>query len=284
MIINDTYHFYKRYWQDLLSFKVFKKIGIYTWYKKKLLSDKPLSIVIEFPKCGRTWLRFMIHQAEALKYNVPLINTMHEVWYREYGLPRVGYIHGFKPEYSMQDYHHEVQTGTTRRDGYIFIVRDPKRVMISYYHQCCYREGFYKGSFANFLRDKDYGISKFIEYIDYYYPRIKQVKHFILRYEDLSMNPELYLKGVLEFVDLSLSEQQIKQIVKNSNFSNMKQIEKTNRFRVGWLAPSTKVDSNSYKVRTGGKDHLEDYYTQDDLIYLHEIVRKSGSLRKLGYE
>ena len=89
---------------------------------------------IEYPKCGRTWLRYMLCQAQAVKYDIPLRNCMHDICYKELDLPRIYYVHGVNPLKSFGEYsyrRHLNQVGKPK--GVIFQVRQPERVMLSYY-------------------------------------------------------------------------------------------------------------------------------------------------------
>ena len=42
----------------------------------KVMGGIPWHVLLEHPKCGRTWLRYMINLAEASHYNVPLRYTL----------------------------------------------------------------------------------------------------------------------------------------------------------------------------------------------------------------
>ena len=254
-----------------------------SYYKNRLLGDKDQYIVIEHPKCGRTWLRYMIHQAESLKYNLPFINSMNEVYYDQYSLPRVNYIHGFKPGLTLNDYHHVISNNSPRKKGYIFLIRQPERVMISYYFQKKSREHDFEGSIKEFIRNPYFGITFFVEYVNFYMEHLKRVNHLVIKYEDLQNDTFKIFNTILDFVKLALPANSITEIIENSTFQKMKEIEMKNIFNIYWLKPGDKNDPSSFKIRSGSSDNIFDFFDEDDLQYMYSIYSKSHYFSKLGY-
>jgi len=243
---------------------------------------------IEYPKCGRTWLRYMLCQAQAMHFDIPLKNSIYDVSYPEYNLPLVYYVHGFDPfkgfdEFAYRHYLNKV----IRPAGVIFQVRRPERVMVSYYFQCRYRNSA-KSKMApervdEFVRDPNFGIQKYVEYVEYYYQSIQGCNHLVVRYEDLINNTASQLGEVLNFLSIPLQESQVNDIVLNSAKEKMREIEEQQLYKVGWLSSSQKGDENRFKVRSVKKELPEDYFDDESLQYMREVYGQSQVFQKLGY-
>lgn len=271
------YHTLKRSWH---LFKTVWPKRIESWAKARAFTDQPRYILLEFPKCGRTWLRYMIRQAEAHRYGIPLQNTMLGVWYPRHALPRVAFTHGFRPDRLLSESHFTISPATPRRKGIIFLVRDPARVMVSYYHHMVYRERVFTGTIGDFIRHPHYGIAKFVEFVDFYYPRVLEAPHLIIRYEDLRADTHGVMGKVLEFCELDMDPDALDRIVANSSFEKMKALEAHGPFRG---LRRTSADSRSAKLRSGGADNLDELFSSDDLAHLKAAVTASPGLTSLGY-
>lgn len=104
-VFRTAYHHYRFYLHLLAIYPLFWRPKnrwiartqkyIHGALRERLLRNNGRYLLIEHPKCGRTWLRYMIHQAEAKSYDIPLRNMMYEIWYPKYCLPRVDYGHRF---------------------------------------------------------------------------------------------------------------------------------------------------------------------------------------------
>ncbi len=238
---------------------------------------------IEFPKYGRTWLRYMVCQAIASKYQLPLKNMIFDICYPNLSLPRLYFVHGMRPEKNFQEYSYKPFLNKVRRPkGVIFQIRHPERVMESYYYQCLFRQKNTEinDNFKKFLRDPNFGIKKYAEYIDYYIPKIKETKHLIIKYENMVKNPEKILKTVLDFIEINLEEKEIKKIVQNSTKEKMREIEKNKVYNIGWLKPAQKNNFNSYKIRTLDKGSASELLDKEDKKFIKEICRECQHLKK----
>ncbi len=288
MPCNNLNHFVKLCLKRSLDrFNLYKKSPLFI---NQILRDRDYYTVLEFPKCGRTWLRYMINQAESIKYDIPLINTMNDVQYPESKLPRVFYVHGFSPEFSLKDKHYKkLFNKYFGPNSVIFMVRNPIRVMISYYHQCVYRNHIYNGPINDFIRDPNYGIEKYVEYIEFYMKNLAFVKnqngtkYKIIKYEDLQMNTFDILKQVLMFVDLDLDDKSISCIVENSTFKKMQEIERMNKFKVPWISQFDHNDNRTAKVRNGSNEEVTSYFSKSDLDFINSKYINCKYFTELGY-
>lgn len=242
-------------------------------------------LLLEYPKCGRTWLRFMINQAEARVAGIPLVNTLHGVNYAEFDLPRVRYVHGFRLGTPLAQKHVGVQTagaGEAGLRGVIFMVREPEGVMVSYYYQSVYRRGGFEGSIDQFVCHPHYGIEAYVDYVEFYLSALKEQRHLAVNYETLRADTRTVLANVLEFCGLDLDDRAVDDIVAMSTFEKMQAFEANGRLNPSWLRPASK-DARSRKMRAGGADRPEDHLSAEDLDYVRATYRDSWAFRKLGY-
>ncbi|MGD8563417.1 MAG: sulfotransferase domain-containing protein [Desulfarculaceae bacterium] len=251
-------------------------------YKRKLFGFEKVYILLEHPKCGRTWLRYMLCQAEALAHGVPLRNTVHSVWYARHSLPRVSYDHGFKDLVPLSEYSLDFTKMHPGVQGCIFMVRKPERVMVSWYYQCRFRENLFEGSLPDFIRHPLLGIQFYVQYVEHYFQHIQQINHTVITYEDLKRDPAATLAKVLEFVHLKISPESVEKIVANSTFEQMKRLEQSSSLGVEWLQSDSK-DPRTWKVRSGGQEKLADILSPPDLEYIRSCYEQSPVFRELGY-
>lgn len=284
----------------LVRRKMLNKTNI---YKKtsdhiyELNRDKDYFVVLEHPKCGRTWLRFMLCQAISIYFHIPLENVIFDIVYPSLKLPMVYYVHGLSPKKSFQEYSFKNHFRPERSPaGIIFLVRKPERVMRSYYYQLKYRtdnkepELYDRTSnrdmfitFSDFIRNPHYGIKKYVQYVDHYLNFLKGKNSILIKYEDMLENTYKTLSNVLTFIDIDLNEKQKVQIVEDSTFERMKAIERNRTYNVDWLVPSDKSNRNSYKVRAAYNEKIEDVISDDDIKYMKTEYTRSGFFKELGY-
>ena len=93
--------------------------------------------VISYPKCGRTWLRVMIAKALALHYKISLETVFDPSDVIKAGCrkaPRIGFRHDgadLIPDPSKKSFKRKYQKYKNKK--VIFLVRDPRDVLVSYY-------------------------------------------------------------------------------------------------------------------------------------------------------
>lgn len=234
---------------------------------------------IEHPKCGRSWLRVMINLAESMSTGVPVKNTLSNVFYPKLELPRVSYTHLVLPG-------REVDPGAFpigRFRGYLFQVRDPRRVMVSWYNHCLHRDELFKGAFFEFVTRSPFGIDSYVDYVESVHDILESQNTLVVRYEDLLRSDFKTFQGVLEFLELKLDSESIHSIVEMCRFDNMKHlIGQTPFSEAGWLRPSSSAP-NSSKVRSGNRESLDDWFDDELARHVNARVGESEIMARLGY-
>jgi Sulfotransferase domain len=251
--------------------------AIRKYVRGKIPNPKYIS-VLEFPKCGRTYLRFMVSHVLSTTYSIPFKYAIFDPIMPEYGLPIFRYIHGFSESGHYTDNYISVgKTGLFQSVGIVLLYRDPLRVMISYFHHCRDRSGQFQGRFKNFIRDESLGIFRYASYIAHYKQEAQNQNGLILKYEDIVSEPAEKLREILKFAKIPFDETAIASSVALSRFTMMKEFVSSRSNLPTWLIPTT-TNPQSHKVRDGGQASLSDYYDIDDIQFVDSVWKSFGNL------
>ena len=189
-------------------------------------------LAVSFPKSGNTWTR-MIYA-----------NIMREL----FGLEEINLVNlnDLLPEYifQLQATHenlrnmrwtydvprlvktHERYTNIFENLSCIFIVRNPKDVMISYYYYEKAKKQSYPGDLTAFIRDPRFGIEAWIRHTESWLTNRNKLCAFeIFRYEEMKESPVRYVKIMLDLMGARLSDEQIDRVIERSSFENTRRLE-----------------------------------------------------------
>ena len=223
--------------------------------------------LISYPKCGRTWLRLMIGRAICRHFRLPetedvLFLRSNRRYHPQ--VPRLMVVHDNRP---MLRTPQELETDKTRFRGkaVIFLVRDPRDVIVSSYFEMKKRghlfgqnpyeqhSATFDGSLPEFIQQRRGGFETILAYYNLWAENRHLPQDFLLvRYEDMQANPAGELRRVLDFLGLhSVSQDILDEAVRYASFENMRKMEAQGRFRHSMLNPANPADQESYKTRKG---------------------------------
>jgi len=248
----------------------------------RLYSFRKIDVIINsFPKSGRTWLRVMLIRYLQLHYNLeinPQILNPLVLVNKNHDLPKIIFIHGNEDPFLLEPEKITSSTIGIRKKKFIFLVRDPKDVIISSYFQRTKRvDDFsnYKGTISEFLRRKKGGIETLLQFLRIWYENKSKFDNFLLiKYEDLRSNPEKEMFRILDFADLhNIDKNKIHDCVEFGSFKKMKKMEKNGFFDNPSLKPRNFADENSFKTRRGKVGGYVDYLSKNDIEFLNERIR-----------
>jgi hypothetical protein len=144
------------------------------------------------------------------------------------------------------------------------ILRDPKDIMVSYYH---YKKKLnsYEKDISSFIREDKFGINSWVRHTESWlsqcYPS-QRINLFF--YEDFKDNPNQELKRIFDLVGYDFNSVIIENAVEKSNLTNMKKIEnKTASY-------SLKKREKFKFVRKGKKGEGKVELSSDDIKYINE--------------
>lgn len=226
------------------------------------------------PKAGRTWLMTLLSKLLASHYKEPFEMDLITKGLKE--CPRIRFTH------DMLDPSMRFLPLKFRRTKYwnkdvIFMARDPRDMIVSYYFQITKREEEhdFEGSISEFIRSSEYGINRFVDFMNMWIENRDKPKSFhLFRYEDMKQQAVEEVLDLLDFLDLkSISQEKVSEAVEFAKFENMKKMEKNEKFEDRqFLKPGDKKDKESYKVRKGKVGGFEEYLSEEDLDYVNSAT------------
>jgi len=220
-------------------------------------------LVISVSKSGRTWLRLMLAKFFAEYYGCPMslerphegdrriprIFFTHEAWEHRYKTSWMGWLRG----------RHLTPDPILRERKVILLYRDPRDVVVSFYHHMNKRESSGAAdSIGRFIRHRRYGIDSMIEIMNQWRRRLAQHPGcFWLRYEDLCEETVNRLEATIQFLGIDAPPRALLESVADyASIDNMREMERANHFQWKFLRPVDPEDPNSYKTRRGGRGRL----------------------------
>ncbi len=219
------------------------------------------SVVLSFPKSGRTWLRTILGKYMELEYGVPFTLELNsEEIDKEL---KIGFTHFFK---------RVEEVGDCKK---ILLLRDPRDVIVSHYHQCKKREKIFNGSISQFINDWEFGISKTIDFMNEAWGRYAGREDcIVVSYENMHENAYRELTRIISFLGFRMDEEKLKEAIAFSEFRNMQKMERNNSFDNFRLKAMNKGDIDTYKVRKGKIGGYREELEKRDIEYINEIIKR----------
>lgn len=207
--------------------------------------------LVSYPKSGNTWMRFLLanliygiqEDISELEYLIPDIHNgldNHHFFWRDSLIIKTH----LKCNKNFETFNHLLASTV----GFIYLVRNPIDIMLSNWNYLLLTSNLLKKLVDNGEIDKiDHIFAEYIDKFIYYKGylgwidvgignleenfnswldhNLYQFPHMIMSYENLISNTYLETTKVCNFLDLQVSEKQIKQSIKNSCYVKMKRME-----------------------------------------------------------
>ena len=254
--------------------------------------------VVSFGKSGRTWLRVMISRYYQLLYGIPegVLLGFENYHRRNPDIPKIFFTH----DNYIKDYTGEFDSKAPfYGKKVVLLVRNPKDIAVSQYFQWQHRMRPAKKKLNkypphgtevpawDFVMDENVGLPGIIDYLNLWAREAEQVEDLlIVRYEDMRSDTAAVLARVMEFINgTDANDEAVSKAVEYSSVENMRKLEEKNVF---WLAggrmkPGKKGDPNTYKVRRAKVGGYKDYFTDDEVEKIDDLVADTLS-PAYGYE
>ena len=253
------------------------------YLKKQYKHWKTDAYIISFPKSGRTWLRILIGKTLCERFNLPeeIMLDTHKVTAAA-GILRTQMTHDDSSIIGGYKYYRYNELSTDKRKyskkKVIFLVRNVKDILVSFYFQVTKRENNYTGSISDFIRSDRYGIKKILTFYNIWHENRTVPKEFLLlRYEDMHKNPGEVLVKTIKFLGCDeVDNHIIKKAVEFASFTHMKKMEKDGFFKRDSMRAANINDDESYKVRRGIVGGYENYLSEGDIKYIDQIIKEMG--------
>jgi hypothetical protein len=255
-------------------------------------------LLISFPKCGRTWLRVLLARLVANRAGVSDAESLQAAFNFSTlpkllpGMPLIRTIHDDVPHWRRPE---ELETakGRYRESRVIFLVRDPRDVVVSLYFELSKRLPSYldiereavpveirsrvkpfKGTVDEFVSQGIGGFETIVAYFNIWAANRTVPRAFLLmRYEDLHADSTGQLRRLAEFLlTVSFSDSEIAEAVEFARFENMRRVEAAGTAGHFALTAPNPADADSFKTRRGVVGGFDDYLNREQATRLTEFM------------
>ena len=227
------------------------------------------ALIASFPKCGRTWLRFALanYFAEAARLEAaPDLHSMFRI------------IPNFDPDPVRGDAGSAgswVPAGITPRLPVVFLVRDPRDVVVSNYFHSTRHKNRFSGTIAEFIDDPDHGLRAYIRYLNSWTKFLGKTRHHITRYELMSADAGNEIRKILNFLSVPVDEEALSLALHSSTFESMQKHERAEGI------PAHHYDRNddeSMRMRKGVAHGFRGYLTSEQIDQIDDRCRSELSV------
>jgi hypothetical protein len=240
------------------------------------------AFLASYPKSGRTWFRFILanYLNEAAQLGLTLdLHNMFAVL-PNFDLDRVRGIPAFrgagKPQMPrVLVTHQPYRRLLCRNRPIVFMVRDPRDVMVSSYFHATRHKHRFTGDLAAFLRDQRQGLPHLIAYLNGWAAGLLRHPHHVVTYERLSTEPEVVTGETFVFLGVPVDDGLVRRAVAASGFDAMRALE------VAGGIPAhdyDRSDNDSLRMRRGKIGGYADYMAPDDIAWLQASCAAGLSL------
>lgn len=243
--------------------------------------------LVSYPKCGRTWLRVMIGRAFQLHYGLPAdadLVELHRLAELDPRVPCVVATHDDSPWHERpEDVDHDKSRFRGKR--VVLLVRDPRDVIVSLYHQRRGRRGGYRGSLDDFVDEWQGGFASLLRFYEVWADEAEATADvLVVRYEDLHARPVDELVRVLGAIGVDGVEPAVlADAISFASFDHMHALEESGAFASEKLRPGRRDVVDRYKTRRGKVGGHRDELSPDQVARLDRIVADSAGAARFGY-
>ena len=234
--------------------------------------------LVSFPKTGRTWLLHMINQMKELS-NQPS-DTLDDFIFNEHDSSEIIIENGFRN--NPNDIFKYTGRLRYRRSSVIFLVRDPRDVIVSHFHQVTKRakNPFIFNSISEFVKDDILGFKRIIHFYNLWQKNKDVPQDFLLvSYENLVNNGIQELQKINYFLEINISKDSIRYIYEESSASKMRNKEINNKLE-GFN--DFGKSRNQLKVRNARIGGYKSELSEEDILYCNKEMKNLNTY--FGYK
>ena len=242
------------------------------------------ALICSYPKSGRTWLRYMLAHVLVTHFALDTkldLATMYSVvpnddldvdrgWpgYRSLGvLPSVATSH--------ERYDERLHGGCP----IVFLVRDPRDVVVSYWFHRSRHMRRFTGELSAFVRDPRYGIADMLAHLETWAAAAERERMLIVSYEEMKADAASSLRRICDSFEISVSDDTVRGAAAAGEFGRMREMELETA--VGGYSYD-RGDDSALRVRRGTVHGFSDYLgsAEEEIIRSH-IAGASHRVQKI---
>lgn len=225
-----------------------------------------------YPKAGRTWLRYIIANYLNECFGLGVAVDLHTVFQiipnldldPKRGLPAWQFdsVEGAPLIVVSHGRFNRLRFGTL---PLIFMVRDPRDLMVSAYHHQTQQKHRFHGSMSEFLREPEMGIDDLIDYMNGFGQALGSRHNIVISYEALSARPMDEMTRLMKFLGVAVDQEKLASAIEASRFEQMQESE------IATGIPGHDYDRtnpNGLRVRKGKVGSFRDDLSEADIAFI----------------
>jgi sulfotransferase family protein len=264
----------------------------YDWWAHKLTGfDKKERasdvIIIGYPKTGTTWLVTLLTQLFMRHFKVhnDSIRSIFSVTEAVAGIPTIVATHDDMPNWKPIE-QFETSKYRYRNKKVLFLVRDPRDVLISYYFWYTLRnvkavanDDDFDGTLSEFIDHRIGGVDTVIAFYNIWAENRHVPKDFLMmRYEELHEDPHKHLMRALRFLGINgIPDSLIDEVIDFCQFANMRKLEKKGVSGLRLPASVDPQNNEVYKTRKGKVGGFTEYLSDEEIAYIDAKIQSKLS-------
>jgi estrone sulfotransferase len=220
-------------------------------------------LLSSFPRSGSTWIRFVLCNLISLcewqgkQVDFALLNeTMVEL-----GVSNLFKLWPYSTIPRVIKTHRAYWSVFQGVGGAIGVVRDPRDVMVSFFHFRKDLQRSYDGTFESFIRDRKSGLLAWFQHCNSWLPYWDKV----VRYEDMKCDIYAEFKRILNAVGVDCHEEVVHEAIRRSRFRNVRSLE-----------DSAGCSNLARFIRDGSTQQWRAYFSSADLAYYDGLTKEYG--------
>jgi Sulfotransferase domain len=236
-----------------------------------------------YPKSGRTWFRFVLSHYFDTAAGLNLGTNLHNMFsvLPNFDLDKVRGVPAFK----FADHIPKIPCVPVSHLGYrwslfldrpvIFIVRDPRDIIVSGYFHATRHKHRFQGSMEDFIMDSEQGVPALVTYLNKWSAGLKRRKSIVLSYENLLQDTKGETAKVLTFLGCEIDHVALENAVKAGEFNAMQEREKLEGL------PAHNYDRNdneSLRMRRGQAGGFGDYLDEEQILKIETMCSQALNL------
>lgn len=216
-------------------------------------------ILASFPKTGSSWVRlFLFHYIFDINSNSVSFDDLDRKM-PEFGHPSMLEYHA--PRYSARVVKtHQPYPSIFNGRKAVVVTRDPRDVMISYFHYLSARKDFRFGStIDDLVRSDAFGVKAYC----IFHRRWLANPHYLIRYEDLRSDPYEGFTGLLKYMGVEPCSSKVVRALESSSMEKTRAAQKHSsesfqrQFSAGFqFARSGTIGEGRSELHPELKDHI----------------------------
>lgn len=237
--------------------------------------------IVSYPKSGGTWLNYMLAQAAAASQGKRTGETvdLSRLSQTLPDVPRIAWTHDGSEIVNERGDHPDPTPlfSYSGRPAYrgrdvLLLIRDPRDVTVSYYHQATKRTArpLPVSSMSEFVRHPQYGISRVIRFYEIWQANLDKPRRIeIVRYEDLLTGGPEKLLDVARFLGIPCDRADVEEAFENSRIEKMREKEKSGAIEG---MRNFGDDPNAMKARKGKAGGYAEELSDEDIGFCEKMM------------